>query len=548
MPNNTTKLNIAIYQFNPTNGDIKENAKKINEAALRAKTLGADIFITSELAISGYTCDDLFLHEGFIDKCQKELEQFYSINGITLVIGSAYKDSNNNCTYNSLFVIRDGILLGRYDKHNLPNYGVFDERRYFVPGNNSLVIDQAGIKFGFLICEDCWSSEPISTLKNLNAEVVCIINASPYDYSKHVLRRQNLKMRAQETNLPLIYVNCVGGQDEVVFDGASLIVDCKGETILQMPAFKEELILTQLKARNNKLGFESLNFLSQPYPSKFEGIYKALILAIQDYFGKNNFNKALVGLSGGIDSALTLTLACDALDSDNVLAVMLPSIYTSNLSLSLTRTLVATLKTPYQEISIDSLFKEFSQTLDPIFDKFNNSCDITYQNLQARIRGTLLMALSNQLGYLVLNTSNKSELAVGYSTLYGDMVGGFAPLKDVAKTLVYELAKWRNLQGLVIPNGIITRAPTAELAPNQLDQDALPPYEVLDQIIELLVEQRLTGQDIINKGFEANTVNKVISLVKNSEYKRKQSALGPKVSPIAFAKEWRYPITNKYEF
>ncbi len=534
----SNKLNIAVYQMNATVGDLSGNTTRIIEQIQKAIKAKADIFIAPELAICGYPPEDLLLRTDFYLKSQQELDKLLNIDGITIVVGCPYRIGSDN--FNSLFVIRDGNILGRYDKMLLPNYGVFDECRYFTPGVSSLVLPINGVQCGFVICEDIWDVVPISEAKDAGAELIISLNASPFDENKQEERLQVARYRVEETNLPLIYANLVGGQDEIIFDGASFALNADLSLAFQGEAFKEEL--AYLEFNNGRL----LNSKVSQYPINEERLYQALVLALRDYIDKAGFKGIALGLSGGIDSALTLAIAVDALGSDRVMAVMMPSKYTADISVLDSREMVNLLNVRYEELAIGEIFAQFKQTLAPIFNQLAE--DTTEENLQARIRGTLMMAISNKLGYLVVTTGNKSEMTTGYATLYGDMAGGFALLKDLVKTKVYALSRWRNTQGYVIPERIIVRPPSAELRENQCDQDSLPPYDILDAILVDLVENRLSSQEIIAKGYKSDDVNRVAHLLKVNEYKRRQAAVGPKLTKTAFARDWRFPNTNKFKF
>ncbi|HMT02632.1 MAG TPA: NAD+ synthase [Burkholderiales bacterium] len=538
-----TDLKISIFQFNPKVGGLSYNTEMLLSAISKAKSEGSNLFISSELAICGYLPEDLLLRPDFYKKCQLQLEHFFTIFGITMIIGCPYKDADNN-HFNSAFIIRDGRIVGRYDKMLLPNYDVFDEKRYFISGTTPLVFDCCGVNIGVVICEDVWQPLPVKLAKEGGAELICAINSSPYTLKKYQLRLNVTKNRVIESNIPVIYVNQIGGQDNLVFDGASFILNKNAEIVMQMPAFEENL--KNINFNKHILIDKAGTGLINHYPDEIDSLYKALVLATKDYVYKNGFKGVLLGLSGGIDSALTLAIAVDALGRDRVMAVMMPSIYTADISIHDSRQMVENIGVKYEEIEINSILEQFKNQLKPVFLGLEE--DVTEENLQARIRGTLLMAISNKLGYLVLTTSNKSEAAVGYATLYGDMAGGFAPIKDVLKTQVYKLCKYRNNISSIIPERIILRKPTAELKFNQFDQDSLPEYEILDQIISCLVEKMLSVKDIIQLGFKAEEVNKVAILIKSSEYKRQQAAVGPKVSAMSFNKDWRYPITNDFKF
>ena len=436
-------------------------------------------------------------------------------------------------------VLRDGKVVAEYAKQCLPNYRVFDEKRYFTPGTESLVIDVAGIRLGILICEDIWEDAPARAAVAAGAEALCVLNASPFSYDKQAQRGELLQRQAASNQVPLAYINLVGGQDELVFDGDSMLVDASGKIV-----FRAEAFATGVFVRDWVLGEETLPGLPLSGEEQTAIIYKALTTGIRDYVHKNGFSSVLLGLSGGIDSALVLALAVDALGAENVEAVMMPFHYTSGMSVEDAKQQAEWLGVRYRQLPIASVYDSFMQVLTPEFG--DRPVDVTEQNLQARIRGVLLMSLSNKLGGLLLSTSNKSESAVGYATLYGDMAGAFSPLKDVYKMQVYQLARYRNTLGKAIPQRVIERAPSAELAPGQVDQDSLPPYPELDAILQRFIECDHVLEDIVADGFDEATVRRVVNLVLLSEYKRRQAAPGVRISGRGFGKDWRYPITSAW--
>ena len=529
-------MRIALAQFNPVVGDIPGNAQKILELARAAMAQGADMLVTPELALTGYSPEDLLLRDQFYRDIARGLDELEMLDGITLVIGHPVKLGNER--FNAATVLRDGHRLGQYHKMLLPNNEVFDECRYFTPGAAPLVFEQNGVQVGVLICEDVWSVEPAAETAEAGAQVIVSLNASPFHRNKIATRHEVVRYRVEETGVPMAYVNLTGGQDELVFDGGSFALNKAGEVVAQAAAYDDELLLVDVVDGD----IAAANIA--PMPDELESIYRALVVGVRDYIGKNRFPGALLGLSGGIDSALTLAVAVDALGADKVHAVMMPSRYTADISVLDSRDMVARLGVKYDEIEIWPMYESFMAALAPSFDGL--AMDTTEENLQARIRGTLLMALSNKTGKLVLTTGNKSEMTTGYCTLYGDMAGGFAVLKDVAKTLVFELCRWRNTVGDIIPERIITRPPSAELRPDQKDQDSLPPYEVLDAIMARYVEHNMSAAEIIRDGFAEADVNKVVRLLKINEYKRRQAPVGPRITHRGFGKDWRYPITNRF--
>ena len=534
-----TTFRIAVAQLNFLVGDIAGNTQIILDSISKAKQALVDLLIFPELALSGYPPEDLVLREDFKKKIYDALKsiQEKSID-INIILG--YPDYSPDGIFNAVSLIKDKKIIYTYHKQYLPNYGVFDERRYFKPGNLDGLFRINGLNIGILICEDLWYNQPSCLLKEKGAQLLVCINASPFDYTKAKQRLKVTTNRIKETNLPLLYVHGVGGQDDLVFDGGSQAFDAKGHLIAEAGFFKETLWLVDLKVNS------SIQFIPQtlfPKPSTNEIIYKALVLAVRDYVNKNNFPGVLIGLSGGIDSALVLAIAVDALGKDRVQAVFLPSRYTSKLSHDIVQELLKKLGIHFNTLSIEPSFSAFLTTLG--FDKKLPPRGLTTENIQARCRAVILMALSNQSGKLLLNCTNKSELAVGYGTLYGDMAGGFSVLKDVSKTRVYELAIYRNVDG-IFPDMLLTRPPTAELADNQKDEDALPPYAQLDPILALYVEQDKSIDDIIKAGFAKETVQRIISLINKNEHKRRQLGPGPKITPRAFGRERRYPITSGF--
>lgn len=529
-------MRIALAQFNPTVGDLTGNTSKIVQLAIQAREAGAQVLVTPELALTGYSPEDLLLRNHFYQAIQSGLDELLELDDITLVVGHPVKLGHER--FNAATVMRDGNVLGQYHKMLLPDTEVFDECRYFVPGAVPLVFEQNGIKIGVLICEDTWAVEPAAEAADAGAELLVVLNASPFHAGKQQIRLNTVRYRVEETGLPIAYVNMVGGQDELVFDGASFALNRNGVLIAQAGHCTEELMLVDFQTNDINPA------VCKAVPDGLGSIYQALITGTRDYVNKNGFPGAILGMSGGIDSALTLAIAVDALGAERVEAVMMPSPYTAPISLDDSRQMVQGLRVSYQEIDIWPVYQKFKEVLSPAFTGLSE--DTTEENIQARVRGTLLMALSNKRGQLVLTTGNKSELTTGYCTLYGDMAGGFAVLKDVAKTLVYQLAEWRNRDGEVIPQRIITRPPSAELRPGQTDQDSLPPYDVLDAIMVRYVEENQSMVQIIADGFSPDDVEKVVRLLTINEYKRRQAPIGPRITQRAFGKDWRYPITNRF--
>ena len=539
--NRTVK--IALAQINCIVGDIEGNANKIIDYANRAYEGGASLIITPELALCGYPPEDLLFRDDFNATCEKALQHIAdNLPAITLLIGHPHK--KNSQLYNATSVIENGTITATYHKQCLPNYSVFDEERYFEAGDTPLVFSHCGTKFGVMICADGWESAPALKAKQAGAELLLSLNASPYHMDKLETRYEVLKERVTETGLPIIYTNLVGGQDELVFDGASFVLDSTGKVTQQLPSFIEALSFVEIVQDKNK--HQPVNAHISPKLSLEASVYNALKMGLADYVNKNGFPSVVLGLSGGIDSALTLAIAVDALGPDRVKVVLMSSEFTANISVDDAIKMANLVGVKYSQIPIKNLFELFRETLAPEFGDlpFNTA----EENLQARIRGMLLMALSNKFGSIVLTTGNKSEMAVGYSTLYGDMAGGFSLLKDVPKTLVYKLAEYRNSLSHVIPTRIITRAPSAELRANQTDQDSLPPYEILDAIMQAYVEEDLSRPAIIALGFSEKDVNRVTNLIDHNEYKRRQAPVGVRITQRGFGKDRRYPITCKLKF
>ena len=533
---------IALSQFSPYVGNIELNVQRMIEQANQAKKQNADIIVFPELSTIGYPAEDLLLRPSLTKRTAQAFEQLASVTDIVMVFGFV-NNAEDAQRYNSAAVMKDGQVLGVYNKQNLPNYSVFDEKRYFNEGHQHLVFEYLGHKFGVLICEDVWSLQTVQQLAQLNVETVLVLNASPYEVGKPQHRILTLKELAKQLNLHLVYSNQVGGQDDLVFDGTSFIINNNGEVAFQAPSFKEDLYIIDYEIENKAYKAAA----PAPTLDTMAEIYQSLVMATRDYVQRSGFPGVILGLSGGIDSALTLAIAVDAIGADKVQAVMMPYTYTSQISVEDATEQAKRMGVTFGIAEIHPIVNSFMQTLFPFFG--NSPADATEENLQARARGTLLMGLSNKFGNLVLSTGNKSELAVGYCTLYGDMVGGFAVLKDVYKTIVFELAKYRNSisETPVIPERVITRPPSAELRPDQKDQDSLPAYDVLDAILYAYIEEDLSQDDIISKGFDKEVVEKVIHLVDRNEYKRRQGSIGPRISSRAFSRERRYPIVNGWK-
>lgn len=536
------KVVVVMAQLNQTAGDLKGNYQRILEAVDKARD--SDIVMTPELSLCGYPPEDLLLLDSFLNDClsyvEKLLQDSLSFPHIFLLVGAPIKE--NGRLYNALFVIHNGTIELVYRKKNLPNYGVFDEERYFVSAQSErCVFTVKGTRFGINICEDVWYKEPPLAAKDQGAQVLLIANASPFEENKACSRLEMVSKHVNAIGLDACYVNLCGAQDEMVFDGSSFAC-AQGEVLARAPHMQESLLRVEVKDGKVQSG----TLAAQPGP--LERLYNALVMSMRDYVQKNGFKGVVLGLSGGVDSALVLKIAVDAVGKDKVLAVMMPSVYTSALSRRDAADLSQRLGVRLETISIQEGYSAFEFMLAKQFD--GKPRDTTEENLQARIRGVLLMAISNKFGSMVATTGNKSEMAVGYSTLYGDLAGGFAVIKDVYKTQVYELCRWLNArepERPVFPETILTRAPSAELKEDQKDQDSLPEYAVLDEILRRFIEKREGPQEIAAKGFDLQTVEKVLSMVKRSEYKRRQAPIGPKVTKVAFGRDWRFPVTNKYQ-
>jgi NAD+ synthase (glutamine-hydrolysing) len=536
------KLRIALAQLNLLVGDVRGNLERAIAEARRAhEALRADLVLLPELTLSGYPPEDLLFHRGLrlqIERALSELKQ--AVPEIGVMVG--YPEYADGSIYTSALLLRGGRVLAHHRKAVLPNYKVFDEKRYFTPGSEATVVDFDGWRLGLLICEDVWEPQPARAAQALGAEALLIINASPYEIHKQREREQVLGERIREVQLPAAYVNLVGGQDELVFDGNSFAMDAQANVVMRAEAFRVGLYSVDFERRGTAV--VPLAGTIAPELSDEESVYRALVLGVRDYVSKHGFPGVVMGLSGGVDSALTLAIAADALGPERVHAVMMPSRYTSAMSLEDASAQARVLGVKLSSISIENMF---AATLAALAQEFaGRKPDATEENIQARCRGVLLMAISNKTGRMLLTTGNKSEMAVGYATLYGDMAGGFAPIKDCSKMLVYRLARYRNTLSAAIPQRVIDREPTAELRPDQKDTDSLPPYEVLDPILEAFIEDDLSVEEICERGFDRAVVARVLDMVKRAEYKRRQAPPGVRVSRRAFGRDWRYPITNGY--
>ena len=536
-------MRIALAQVNCRVGDIVGNADLLLREAHRAQAEGADLLITPELALSGYPPEDLLLRDDFLAVCDAQLQRLAGASPLPVLVGHPQRVEQR--LYNSASLLREGRVESTYHKHCLPNYDVFDEMRYFTPGTRPLVFACAGLRCGVVVCEDVWWGPAVAQAAQAEgAEILLILNASPYHVGKQRQREDAIAgVLARQLHLPMVYVNLVGGQDELVFDGQSFAVDHDGLVVLRSVPCREDLAFLDIHKEAAALRLVP-GQAPAPLLDEVEEVYQVLRLGVRDYTEKNGFSGVVLGLSGGVDSALTLAVAVDALGPERVHALIMPSRYTAAMSVEDAQEEARRLGVRTDVVSIDNLFTTYLDTLAPIFAGLPT--DTTEENLQARIRAALLMAYSNKFGHLLLTTGNKSEIAVGYATLYGDMAGGFAIIKDCPKTLVYRLARYRNGIAPVIPERVLTRAPSAELAPNQRDQDSLPPYEILDAIIAAYVEHDRSAAEIIAQGFAAETVTRVLRLIDRAEYKRRQAAPGVRISPRAFGKDRRYPITNGY--
>jgi NAD+ synthase (glutamine-hydrolysing) len=535
-------LRIALAQLNMFVGDVAGNTQRVIDTAADARDrLKADLVLFPELSLCGYPPEDLLFHNGMRRQVTAALERVRTeTRDIAVIIG--YPEYAPDGIYNAAALMQNGATLANYRKQELPNYKVFDEKRYFKHGRESKVVVLQGIRVGLLICEDIWEPDPARNAAAAGAQLLMIINGSPYSLNYQARRESVVRDRVRDTGLPVVYLNLLGGQDELVFDGGSFVMNAAGEVVQRCPCFKENVFVAEIDLAGDKAIPRPAHV--DPWLSEEASVYNALVLGVRDYVGKHRFPGIVLGLSGGIDSALTLAIAVDALGAERVQAVMLPSRYTSQMSLEDAALEAQTLGVRYDIISIEGMFEAALAALQDMFA--GRAPDTTEENVQARCRGLLLMAISNKTGRMVLTTGNKSEMAVGYATLYGDMAGGFAPIKDCSKMLVYRLAHYRNSVSPAIPPRVIERAPSAELRADQKDSDSLPPYEVLDAILELFIEDDLSVDEISARGFDRATVGRVLDMVKRNEYKRRQAPPGVRISDRAFGRDWRYPITSGY--
>jgi NAD+ synthase (glutamine-hydrolysing) len=537
-----TTLRIALAQLNLFVGDVAGNAQRVVDVCAEARDrLEAHLVLFPELALCGYPPEDLLFHKGLRRQVAAAMDRVRNeTRDIAMVVG--YPQYTDEAIYNAAAVIRDGSMLANYRKQELPNYSVFDEKRYFKHGHDASIVEIQGVRIAILICEDIWEPGPARAAKAAGAQLIVVINGSPYSLGYQARREEAVRNRVRDCGLPVVYVNMLGGQDELVFDGGSFVMDADGEVVQRVAPFKEALALVEI---------DLVDGMARPRPAHIEpalsdeaSVYGALVMGVRDYVQKHRFPGVVIGLSGGIDSALTLAIAVDALGADSVRAVMMPSRYTSKMSLDDAAAQASWLNVRYDVISIEGMFGAALGALQEVFK--GREPDTTEENIQARCRGLLLMAISNKTGRMVLTTGNKSEMAVGYATLYGDMAGGFAPIKDCSKLLVYRLARYRNSLSPAIPPRVIERPPSAELRPDQKDSDSLPPYDVLDPILELFIEDDLSVDEISARGFDRATVGRVLEMVKHNEYKRRQAPPGVRISDRAFGRDWRYPITSGY--
>lgn len=540
----TDKITIALAQFDYVVGDVAGNTQKILDLAVRARDdMRADLVVFPELSVCGYPPEDLLFHAGLRRRIEKAMETIRdSVRDIAVLVG--FPDYQDDEIFNACVVFRDGEVLAHYRKHILPNYSVFDEKRYFSAGREASVFALNGVRVGINICEDVWDRAPPAASRAAGAEVLLAINGSPYELDSQSQREEVVRQRVLEIGIPAVYLNMVGGQDELVFDGGSFAMDRSGEVVFRAAAFRENLYCVQLMADGAGVAPQAAEIA--PLLPKEQSVYEALVCGTRDYVGKHGFPGVVLGLSGGVDSALILAIACDALGAERVRAVMMPFRYTSTMSQEDAAKQTTIQNVRYDVIPIEPIYEATLQQLEPIFE--GRGIDVTEENIQARCRGLLLMAISNKTKRMLLTTGNKSEMAVGYATLYGDMAGGFAPIKDCSKSLVYKLARYRNTINEVIPERVISRPPSAELRSNQKDSDTLPDYDILDPILEAFIEEDASVREIVARGFDRDVVIRVLEMVKRSEYKRRQAPPGIRISGRAFGRDWRYPITSRYTF
>jgi len=540
----TDGIRVALAQLDLAVGDVAGNVRKIVETARRARDEEeAHLVVFPELAVCGYPPEDLLFHKGLQKSVSAALEEIRStVRGIAVAVG--FPEYADDGLFNACAVFHEGRELARYRKQELPNYSVFDEKRYFSAGRDAAVFMLGDVRIGINVCEDVWQPGPIAASVSAGAEVVIAINGSPFEKNSQTIRERVVEQRIAEANVPVLYVNTVGGQDELVFDGGSFAMDADLELRYRAPAFDEALGVVVLEPGPKTVGVRQARV--EDLLEDNASIYKALVTGTRDYVQKHGFSGVILGLSGGIDSALVLAVACDALGAERVRAVMMPFHYTSAMSREDAAEQAGTLGVRHDVLPIEPIYEATLAQLEPVFEGRDE--DVTEENIQARIRGLLLMAISNKTGRMLLTTGNKSEMAVGYATLYGDMAGGFAPIKDLSKSLVYALARYRNSLGRVIPERVITREPSAELRPDQKDSDSLPAYDVLDPILEAFIEEDLSVDEIEARGFDRATVIRVLEMVKRNEYKRRQAPPGVRISGRAFGRDWRYPITSGYRF
>ena len=542
-PSKPQQFKIALAQLNMQVGDVPGNTQRVIDAARSARAdLQAQLVVFPECTLTGYPPEDLLFHKGLREQVAKGLQSLCDeLDGVHVLVG--YPEYTEQGIFNALAFIGDGELKLTYRKKYLPNYAVFDEKRYFVSGSEAKVIDCGGVRLGLAICEDIWHDGVAEAARDMGAEALIITNGSPYDVRSLINRRAVLAKRSRASDMPMIYLNLVGGQDELVFDGGSMVIDSTGKLVFQAPQFEEGLYVLELTSGDDGLRVDPQEIT--PDLDEVESVYRAIVLGVRDYVTKHGFPGVVIGLSGGIDSALTLAIAVDALGVDKVQTVMMPTRFTADISIDDAEEQTRDMGVQYSVLSIEDIFTTVLKTMEPLFTGLPE--DTTEENIQARIRGMILMAISNKSGRMLLTTGNKSEMAVGYATLYGDMAGGFAPIKDCSKTLVYQLARYRNSLGQVIPERALTREPSAELRADQKDSDSLPSYDVLDPILEALIEENLSVDEICELGFERKTVGHILAMVQRNEYKRRQAPPGVRISIRAFGRDWRYPITSGYK-